>query len=166
MKNKIIVGLIVVLIAIQFVPTEKNLSNDNTYAIETKYEVPADVKVLLENACNDCHSNKSTYPWYSSVQPVGFWLDHHVNDGKKHLNFAAFTKMPIAVQNHKLEEVVEQVEEGEMPMPSYTYFGLHSNAKLSEADRSKIINWAKSQMAMLKATYPADSLKMKPRPRG
>jgi hypothetical protein len=50
-----------------------------------------------------------------------------------------------------------------MPMPSYTYFGLHSNAKLTEADRSKIINWAKSQMAMLKATYPADSLKMKPR---
>jgi hypothetical protein len=86
-----------------------------------------------------------------------------VEDGKKHLNFSSFTKLPIAVQNHKLEEVVEQVESGEMPMPSYTYFGLHSNAKLSEADRAKIVAWAKSSMAMLKATYPADSLKMKPR---
>jgi hypothetical protein len=121
---------------------------------------------LLENACNDCHTNTSTYPWYSNIQPVGFWLNNHINDGKRHLNYATFTKMPIAVQNHKLEETIEQVEEGEMPLPSYTYFGLHSNAKLSEADRSKIINWAKSQMAMLKATYPADSLKMKPRPRG
>jgi hypothetical protein len=86
-----------------------------------------------------------------------------VNDGKRHLNFATFTKLPIAVQNHKLEETIEQVEEGEMPMPSYTYFGLHSNAKITDADRAKIINWAKSQMAMLKATYPADSLQLKPR---
>ncbi|MHA8067250.1 heme-binding domain-containing protein [Aquirufa sp. ROCK2-A2] len=163
MKKKLLLGLIVVLIAIQFVPTEKNESNDMQYDISTKYTIPADVNVVLKNACNDCHTNTTTYPWYSNIQPVGFWLDHHVNDGKKHLNFSTFTKMPIAVQNHKLEEVIEQTEAKEMPMPSYTYFGLHSNANLSEEQRALIINWAKGEMAKLKAAYPADSLKMKPR---
>ncbi|MHA8050501.1 heme-binding domain-containing protein [Aquirufa sp. ROCK-SH2] len=163
MKKKLLAGLVVVLIAIQFVPTEKNDSNDMQYDISTKYTIPADVDVVLKNACNDCHSNSTTYPWYSNIQPVGFWLDHHVNDGKRHLNFSTFTKMPIAVQNHKLEEVIEQTEEKEMPMPSYTYFGLHSYAKLSEEQRALIINWAKGEMAKLKAAYPADSLKMKPR---
>lgn len=163
MKKKLFAGLIVVLIAIQFIPTEKNDSNDMQYDISTKYTIPADVNEVLKNACNDCHSNSTTYPWYSNIQPVGFWLDHHVNDGKRHLNFSTFTKMPIAVQNHKLEEVIEQTEEKEMPMPSYTYFGLHSNAKLSEEQRALIINWAKGEMAKLKAAYPADSLKMKPR---
>jgi hypothetical protein len=79
------------------------------------------------------------------------------------LNFSTFTKLPIAVQNHKLEEVIEQTEEKEMPMPSYTYLGLHSNANLSEEQRNLLINWAKGEMAKLKASYPADSLKMKPR---
>jgi hypothetical protein len=163
MINKILVGLVLVVIAIQFVPTEKNESTDMQYDISTKYSIPADVNVILKNACNDCHSNNTTYPWYSNIQPVGFWLDHHVNDGKKHLNFSTFTKLPIAVQNHKLEEVIEQTEEKEMPMPSYTYLGLHSNANLSEEQRNSLINWAKGEMAKLKASYPADSLKMKPR---
>jgi len=163
MKKKLLTGIVVILIAIQFVPTEKNESNDMQYDISTKYAIPADVKVVLKNACNDCHSNTTSYPWYSDIQPVGFWLDHHVNDGKKHLNFSTFTKMPIAVQNHKLEEVIEQTEEKEMPMPSYTYLGLHSNANLSDEQRALIINWAKGEMAKLKDTYPADSLKMKPR---
>lgn len=163
MINKLLVGFVVVLIAIQFVPTEKNDTADMQYDISTKYSIPADVNVILKNACNDCHSNSTTYPWYSNIQPLGFWLDHHVNDGKKHLNFSTFTKLPIAVQNHKLEEVIEQTEEKEMPMPSYTYLGLHSNANLSEEQRTLLINWAKGEMAKLKASYPADSLKMKPR---
>jgi hypothetical protein len=165
MIKKIALGLIGLLIVIQFIPQEKNLSDDQLFDISKKYEIPADVQVILKNACNDCHTNKSTYPWYSNVQPVGFWLNHHINDGKKHLNFSTFLQKPIAVQNHKLEEVVEQVEEKEMPMHSYTYLGLHGDANLTDQQREVLINWAKSQMAMLKATYPADSLKMKPRPK-
>lgn len=83
----------------------------------------------------------------------------------KTFEFLHLLKKPIAVQNHKLEEVAEQVEEKEMPMPSYTYLGLHGDANLTDQQREVLIKWAKSQMAMLKATYPADSLKMKPRPK-
>ena len=161
--KKLILGIVAILIVIQFIHPEKNDSNDNTYDISTKYSIPAPVQETLKNACNDCHSNQSTYPWYSNIQPVGFWLNHHIEEGKEHLNFSTFTKMPIAVQNHKLEEVIETVEEGEMPMPSYTYFGLHPKANLSAADKDALIAWAKAQMDTLKANYPADSLKLKPR---
>lgn len=163
LKNALIV-LLVVLIAIQFFQPEKNTSDDNTYHVSTKYAVPDDVNNLLKVACNDCHTNKTEYPWYAKIQPVAWWLDNHVVDGKKHYNLSTFTKLPIAVQNHKFEETVEMLEKKEMPLESYTYLGLHKGANLSEEQRLTLINWAKAQMDTLKANYPADSLKMKPRP--
>ncbi|MGB5361862.1 MAG: heme-binding domain-containing protein [Aureibaculum sp.] len=160
MIKKILMGFVVVLVVIQFIRPDKNISNDETYAIATKYDVPAEVNEILKVACNDCHSNLTKYPWYSNIQPAAWWLDNHVKDGKRHLNFSEFTNMPIAFQNHKLEETVEMVEEHEMPLPSYTYLGLHSEAKLTDAQRKVVIDWAKGQMAYLKDTYPADSLVM------
>lgn len=160
MVKKILIGLGIVLIIIQFIRPDKNDSNDLTYDISTKYTVPEDVNHLLQVSCNDCHSNKTVYPWYANIQPVAWWLNDHVLDGKRHLNFSEFTKMPIAIQNHKLEETIEMVEEKEMPLKDYTYFGLHSEANLTPEEREKIIEWAKAQMSYLKATYPADSLVM------
>ncbi|MPR33258.1 cytochrome C [Cytophagaceae bacterium SJW1-29] len=160
---KIFLALAALLILAQFIRPDRNESDDRTYDISTKYTVPDDVNHVLQVACNDCHTNKTVYPWYYNVQPVAWWLDNHITDGKRHLNFSEFTKRPIAVQNHKLEEIVEMVEEKEMPIKDYTYLGMHPDANLTDAQRELIINWAKEQMAMLKATYPADSLKMKPR---
>ncbi len=160
MLKKILLGLVLVLVVIQFFRPERNESNDQTYAIATKYTVPQEVDAILKVSCNDCHSNKTEYPWYANVQPVAWWLDEHVVDGKRHLNFSEFTNRPIAIQNHKLEEVIEMVEEKEMPMEEYTYLGLHSEANLTDAQRQLLINWAKSQMAYLKDNYPADSLVM------
>ncbi len=159
--KKVLLGLGIVLVLIQFIKPERNVSNDQTLAISKKYLIPADVQNLLDVACYDCHSNKTTYPWYANVQPFAWFLNHHVLDGKKHLNFSTFLALSVAVQNHKLEETIEEVEEKEMPLASYTYFGLHKGAKLTEAQRNILINWAKAQMDTLKANYPADSLVLK-----
>ena len=159
MLKKILLVLVLVLVLIQFFRPEKNVSDDRTYDISTKYDVPDQVHQVLKVACNDCHSNKTEYPWYANVQPVGWWLNDHIKHGKGHLNFSELTKMPIAVQNHKFEEVIEMVQEHEMPLPSYTNFGLHSEANLSDDQRTMIMDWAKAQMNYLKETYPADSLK-------
>lgn len=164
MLKKLLIGLLVAFVLIQFIKPEKNISGDNTYHVSTKYTVPEDVDKILKVACNDCHTNKTEYPWYANIQPVAWWLDHHVVDGKKHYNLSTFTKLPIAVQNHKFEETIEMVDEKEMPLPSYTNFGLHKEANLTDEQRQTLINWAKAQMDTLKANYPADSLKMKPRP--
>lgn len=160
MLKKILIVLVILLVVIQFFRPEKNTSNDLTYDISTKYEVPDHVNQILKVSCYDCHSNKTDYPWYANVQPVAWWLNNHVTDGKSHLNFSEFTKRPIAIQNHKLEETIEMVEKKEMPLESYTYLGLHSEANLTDDQREAIIDWAKGQMAYLKANYPADSLVM------
>jgi len=160
MIKKILIALLAIFIVIQFFRPEKNDSNDLTYAITTKYEVPDEVEQIFSVACNDCHSNKTEYPWYANVQPVAWWLNDHITDGKRHLNFSEFTKRPIAIQNHKLEETIEMVEKRDMPLESYTYLGLHGEANLSEEQRQLIIDWAKGQMEFLKDTYPADSLVM------
>lgn len=163
--KKILIALIILLVVIQFIRPDKNTSNDESYGIAANYEVSAELNNMLKVSCTDCHSNKTEYPWYANIQPVAWWLDHHVTDGKKHLNFSEFTRLPIAVQNHKFEEIVEMVEKHEMPLPSYTYLGLHKEANLTEEQRKTITDWAKLQMAGLKAKYPPDSLVMKRRSR-
>jgi hypothetical protein len=163
MLKKILLAFVAILIIIQFFRPERNLSDDQTYHVSTSYVVPENVNIILQGACNDCHTNKSEYPWYSNVQPVAWWMANHVNDGKRHLNLSAFTNRPIAYQNHKLEEIVEQVKEKEMPLPSYTWLGLHPKADLSEEERGAIISWASAQMDTLKKNYPPDSLVMKRR---
>lgn len=163
MLRKIGLVILVVLVAIQFIPYEKNEGKPAGHSISGSYDLPENVNNLLINACNNCHSNTSEYPWYASVEPIGYWLNSHIQDGKKDLNFDEFTNRPLAWQNHKMEEIAELVESKEMPLESYTYFGLHPEANLSDADRQVIIDWANAQMAYLKATYPADSLVMKRR---
>jgi hypothetical protein len=158
MLKKIGIALIIVLIGIQFIQPERNTSGNETFAIQTKYTIPNDVEQIMQVSCYDCHTNTTEYPLYATVQPVAWFLADHVADGKKHLNFSEFTQLPLFVQNHKLEEIKEMVEEKEMPLSSYTYFGLHPEANLTEGQREKIIDWADSQMTYLKQTYPADSL--------
>lgn len=124
--------------------------------IGNKYPVPANVEAVLKVACYDCHTSNTVYPWYSKIQPVSMWLGNHIKDGKRHLNFSEFLSYRIAKQYHKLEEVEETVEEGEMPLSSYTI--IHRDAKLTEAQKRLLIEWSRSVRDSLKATYPADSL--------
>lgn len=150
--------ILILVVGLQFIRPERNLSNDQTYHVKTKYPLPASVEDILKVACTDCHSNLTVYPWYANVQPVGLWLTQHINDGKRHLNFSAFTQRPIAYQNHKMEEIIEMVKEGEMPLASYTW--IHRNALLTAEQKTALTDWAQSIMDTLKANYPADSLVM------
>jgi hypothetical protein len=163
MKKQVLVVFIVVLVLVQFIKVDKNESTDLSYDISNSYPVSNDLSQLLKVSCYDCHSNNTTYPWYSEIQPVAWWLDNHVQDGKKHLNFSEFTKTKIAVQNHKFEEIIEMVEDKEMPLPSYTYLGLHPQANLTDNQRDLIVNWGINQMSYLKSNFPKDSLVFKRR---
>ena len=163
MLKKILLILLALFLIIQLFRPEKNNSNDLTNAVTKKYDVPEEVAVILKNACNDCHTNNTVYPWYANVQPAAWWIDEHVVDGKRHLNLSDFINLPIAVQNHKFEEIVEVIDENEMPLESYTYLGLHEEANITSAEKDIIKGWAVKQMDYLKSNYPADSLIMKRR---
>lgn len=158
MIRKILIALLVILVVIQFIRPERNLSNDQSKHINTLYPIPEEVKQILAVACDDCHSNQTRYPWYSNFQPVAWWLASHVNDGKRHLNLSNLAGRRVALQNHKMEEIIEMVEDGAMPLSSYTL--IHHDAKLTEEQKSKLTDWAKSTMEILKNKFPPDSLVM------
>lgn len=93
----------------------------------------SEVTSLLKSACYDCHSNESRYPWYSEVAPISWWLQDHIDEGKEHLNFSIWGTYSDKRADHKLEECAEEVEEGEMPLDSYTW--THNDANLSAEQR-------------------------------
>ena len=163
MIKKFLLALAILFVLIQFVRPEKNISGDNTNDISTRYNVPPEISTVLKSACYNCHSNTTEYPWYANVQPVAWWLADHVKEGKRELNFSNFTSGRIGRQNRKFKEIAEQVKEKKMPLPSYTYFGLHPEANLTDEQRATLTLWAQSQMAMIAAQYPADSLLLKKR---
>lgn len=148
MRKKILFTLLAILVIIQFIRPARNISdtvspNDITKA----YNVPADVQQVLKVSCNDCHSNNTEYPWYTNIQPVGWWLQAHVDGGKHHLDFSSFASYPAKRQHHKLEEVIEQVKDNHMPLNSYLW--VHKDAKLSDAQKILLINWAEQLRAQI-----------------
>lgn len=160
MFKKIMLVLLAGLIIIQFIHPKKNTAEGaQPNYIGNNFAVPADVKSILDKACLDCHSNNTRYPWYAKLQPVHWWLESHVSDGKKHVNYDEYTNKPLRYQYHKMEETIEMVKEGEMPLNSYTW--THTDAKLTTEEKTKITGWAQSVMTDMEAKYPIDSLKRK-----
>lgn len=149
--------LLVVLVVIQFIRPAKNINTiDANKQISAVMPVPQNVQTILTKACNDCHSNNTVYPWYSNIQPVAWWLSDHIKDGKKHLNFDEFASYSLRKQYHKMEETIDMVKGGEMPLESYTI--IHGDAKLTQDEKVAITSWAQSVMDSMKRKYPIDSL--------
>lgn len=105
----------------------------------TMYDVPKNVETTLRTSCYDCHSNNTNYPLYSYMQPARFFMEEHIKDGKKDLNFNEFGKYSKRKQDNKLEAIVKQIKSDEMPLASYTL--IHKNAILTPTQKEEIINW-------------------------
>ena len=106
---------------------------------------PENVRKILSESCFDCHSNSTKYPWYDNITPVNYWLNDHVKDGKKHLNFSDWSTYSLKKKEHKMDELYEEVEKGEMPLNSYTW--THSEANLTQEQISEMVAWGKSVQA-------------------
>lgn len=145
--KKILLVLLVIFIGMQFYRPDKNLAeNDMKTAFLTDTNPPAEVKRILETSCYDCHSNNTEYPWYNNIAPVSYWLADHVKHGKGHLNFSEWDKYSKKKKDHKLEELIEMVEDGVMPLNEYTW--THSEANLTQEQKQGIIDWAKRTRAI------------------
>lgn len=145
--KKIALLLLVGFVIAQFFRPEKNAGNlASITAFEAETKPPTDVKLILETTCYDCHSNITKYPWYNSITPVNYWINSHIKDGKKHLNVSNWQNYSTKRKDHKFDELIEEVEEGEMPLKSYAW--THSGAKLSEDQITSVLNWAKQVRTM------------------
>ncbi len=154
--KKIMLGLLAALVVIQFIHPAKNANAEITAMDITKmYAVPDSVQLILKKACNDCHSNNTVYPWYNNIQPVAWWLNNHIEEGKEELNLSEFGKRPLARQAKKLKKLAREVEEGEMPMDSYTW--IHKDAKLTEAEKNMLMTWARTLSDEIAAKAPQET---------
>jgi hypothetical protein len=152
--------LAVIFILIQFIRPERNIGEVNPiHEITTTFAVPNDVQDILRNSCYDCHSNNTRYPWYVNIQPFGWFMNGHIKEGKSKMNFSEFATYPLSGQYNKFNDIIENVSDGEMPLPSYLL--IHTGAKLSDGQKKKLIDWASAMRDLMKAKYPADSLQSK-----
>jgi hypothetical protein len=160
--KRILIALAGLFVVIQVFRPARNDSSSNTTAdLDTSLKMPQDVQQILQTSCYDCHSSTTRYPWYAEIQPVGWWLNNHIQGAKRQLNFSTFAYYRIGRQYHKLEDIIEQVDKDEMPLPSYLL--LHADARLSQEQKEKLISWATSMRDSMKAIYPADSLERRKR---
>ena len=134
---KILLGVVGVLVVIQVVRPD-HVNPPVTGAIKA----PPEVQALLKRSCFDCHSNETTWPWYSQIAPVSWLVARDVKEGRKHLNFSEWEGYEAARKAKKLEGVAGEVDEGGMPME--IYLPMHPEAKLSQGDRKVLVDWAKA----------------------
>jgi hypothetical protein len=121
-------------------PTIRNQNNEVLETDFTKtFTVPTNIQNLLKNSCYDCHSNNTNYPWYNKIQPVSWFLEHHIKEGKKELNFSEFGGYSERRQKSKIKSIISQVRDDEMPLWTYTL--IHRDTKLSEDDKKLITNY-------------------------
>ncbi len=139
-KKILFIGLIIFLL-IQLYQPARNISfeQDITGNFTKVYNVPKNVEIILRTSCYDCHSNNTYYPWYSYIQPVRFFMESHIKEGKENLNFNEWGNYSDRKQNNKLDRIAKQIESNEMPLSSYTL--IHKNAILTASQKKEVLDW-------------------------
>jgi len=133
----VLIGLGVLFVAIQFIPVER--SNPPVTGL---VDAPEEVLTTLRRSCWDCHSNETEWPWYSYVAPVSWRVAQHVRMGREHVNFTEWDSYDAEELDEAFEEIAEEIEKRGMPLGDYLL--VHRNAKLTTADRERLISWAES----------------------
>jgi hypothetical protein len=152
----ILLILLIVLVVIQFVrPDMTNPPTNPAHTIDSVVTVTPPVEAILQRSCDDCHDNDTRWPWYAQVAPASWLLRYDVTEAKKHFSLPEFATYSKKKQARKLQQVCDQVTEGDMPL--WYYLPLHSAAKLSDADKQTLCQWAKTEKARIEASMtPAE----------
>ncbi len=139
--KKIAIIVFIIFLLMQCYQPARNIGYEQYFSANftEMYKVPQNIETTLRASCYDCHSDNTNYPWYSYVQPIRFFMDGHINEGKQKLNFNEFGNYSKRKQKSKLEAISKQVKSGEMPLSSYTL--IHKKAILSSNQKQEIINW-------------------------
>ncbi len=138
--KKIIIALVIAFIGIQFIPRTYNLSDTiSENDISNTLDIPENIQLILETSCYDCHSNNTEYPWYNMIQPISYFMEVHITEGKEELNFSEIGSYSNRKLKSKLKSIINQIDDEEMPMFSYSL--IHRDAILSEEDKKQIKKW-------------------------
>ena len=142
--KKVSIGLLAIFVVLQFFRIDKtNPPVDSKNDFLTISQAPNDIAQMMKAACYDCHSHETKYPWYTNISPVSWWIKGHVDHGKEHLNFSEWGSYSADKAHHKLEECYEEVEGKKMPLTPYIF--LHSEAWLTDEQRSQLVEFFKEK---------------------
>lgn len=139
--GRILWGAAIVFAALQFVRPARNVSSAPAGPDDflVCYAVPQPYRQQLQTSCYDCHSDHTRYPWYANVQPIGWWMQSHVNRGKRHLNLSEFGRYSDERKGDKIDDMIEELTFRTMPLKSYTF--IHRDAKLTPMESNALADW-------------------------
>ena len=137
--NKLAWLLLASFVLIQFLQIDKSNSLDNPNDLFNQIDASDQIKTKVKAACYDCHSNETTYPWYTYIQPFGWWVRGHIKSGKNNLNFSEWANYSSDKRSHKAEESAEEIQENHMPLKSYTW--MHPHSKLDAQASKMLVDW-------------------------
>jgi len=143
MLKKILISVFVLLIIIQFIPTElPKVISENKNDLLANNNFPIEIEKQIRTSCYDCHSNETIYPWYSYIAPVSFLVIRDTKEGREALNFSDWENLDKRKKAKHLTNIIDEIEEGDMPFPPYLI--THRDAKLSEETKNALMDWADS----------------------
>lgn len=132
--KKVLLWVMVIFVLIQLVPIDRtNKPVDKKQNFVDVLQSPKQVQEILKNACYDCHSNEVKYPKYAYVAPISWSVKHHINEGRERVNFSEWTSYNAEQKDHILDDVIESVQNKEMPLKGY--IPMHPEANLTDVQR-------------------------------
>jgi hypothetical protein len=139
--------VLIALVGIASILTAPRASENAGAQLLEGAQVPDAVRAAIERSCGDCHSEATRFPWYSYVAPISWMIASDVKQGREHLNLSRWNQYSLIRRERCLSEIANQVEDGGMPLPSYTW--IHPSAVLSPADIDAIFAWTQQERGRL-----------------
>ena len=104
---------------------------------------------VLQRSCENCHSDRTSWPWYSHIAPISWAIEKDVYDGRSHWNMSKWDQYSPEEREDILTEMAPMVRNRKMPLPKYLF--LHPEAKLSDADVDLLYRWSRSERKRIKS---------------
>ncbi len=135
MIKRIAISLIGIFFLLQLFPVDRSTASEEAPVFASE-----PVLTILRKSCYDCHSDQTKWPLYSYVFPISLFLKNHIDEGKEEINFSKWEKLSPKQKATAADSIIEEIEERNMPLFSYTL--LHNEAKLSDKEIQILKDWA------------------------
>jgi len=135
-KRLVVIAVLIAfggLVLIQLVPYGRDHANPPVQS-EPNWD-SQQTRELTRRACFDCHSNETTWPWYSNIAPMSWLVQHNADEGRRILNFSTWKQ---GGAGREAGESLEAVAEGFMPPADYLL--AHPNARLSQDEKKALLD--------------------------
>lgn len=134
MKKAIFI-IVAIFAIMQFIQVEKK---NKVVDPNLEIKAPENIMTMFKNACYDCHSYQTNWPWYSNIAPFSWIISDHVENGRRALNFSTWEEYSSEDKKKKMKEIFRTAYAS---MPLSSYIKLHEEADLTREQRTEIREW-------------------------